>query len=199
MNTIYAIRAVGDEAIIYIGYTTDFYKRKITHRSACKCESNVGYNSPIYKYIRENGGIDKYEFIVLEESNDDIRFKENEYTEKYGLDNLLNALGGNTGLSAKEYRKNYYKERRDKYNVYQAEWREKNNEKYKSYSGKYKVYQAEWREKNKDKLTEQRQANKEETNKKHKEKFNCEICGGSYTYANKGTHLKTKKHISSLA
>jgi hypothetical protein len=30
------------------------------------------------------------------------------------------------------------------------------------------------------------------------EKICCEICGGSYTYFNKSTHKKTKKHIMEI-
>ncbi len=48
---------------------------------------------------------------------------------------------------------------------------------------------------------------KDDINKKYKkfkethdinEKICCEICGGSYTYFNKTTHKKTKKHIMEI-
>lgn len=31
---------------------------------------------------------------------------------------------------------------------------------------------------------------------KIKEKSVCEICGGSYTYFNKSSHMKTKRHLN---
>ena len=52
----------------------------------------------------------------------------------------------------------------------------------------FKDYNKEYREKNKDKLKEQSYT-----------KFNCEICGGRFTYATKSRHEKTKKHQLSLA
>ena len=164
MHTIYGIRAVGDEAIIYIGYTINFNRRKITHKSDCLNPNR--HHLPIYKYIRENGGFDKYEFIILEQSKDNIKFKECEYTDKYGLNNLLNARGGLTGLSVKESKKKRY-EKNKEYN------REKSKKYYKSH--------------------------KVELNEKQSVKFNCDICGGKFTHTNRATHLKTKKHISSLA
>tara|TARA_R110002049_G_scaffold296138_1_gene484050 strand:+ start:73 stop:573 length:501 start_codon:yes stop_codon:yes gene_type:complete len=166
MNIIYGIRAVGDEAIIYIGFTTDFNRRKRVHKHNCLNLKSNRHHLPIYKYIREKGGIDKYEFVVLEESKDDIKFKECEYTDKYGLDNLLNARCGLTGLSKKEYKKAYHEKHK-----------EYNQEKRKKY---YK-------------------SNKVELNEKQSVKFNCDICGGKFTRANKSAHLKTNKHLSSLA
>lgn len=80
-----------------------------------------------------------------------------------------------------------------------------------------KKYQKEYREKNRDKLIELRKQkysensevilakikeyykfHKDEIQKKHSTKSTC-ICGGSYTYANKTNHMKTKKHLDYLA
>ena len=126
MNTIYGIRAVGNEAIIYIGYSTDFNQRKRQHKRSCLNPKSKCHHLPIYKHIRENGGYDKFEFVVLEKSTDDIKFKEGEYTDKYGLNNLLNARGGLTGLSVKESKKKRY-EKNKEYN------REKSKKYYKSH------------------------------------------------------------------
>lgn len=41
---------------IYVGYTTQFTKRKSQHKRECTIEGNKKYNEPLYKYIRENGG-----------------------------------------------------------------------------------------------------------------------------------------------
>ena len=134
MNTIYGIRAVGDEAVIYIGYTTNFNQRKLEHKSVCLNPNKKCYHYPIYNHIREKGGFDKYEFVVLEQSNDDIRFKEGEYTDKYGLNNLLNARGGATGLSREESQKLY----REKHKERIKEYREKNKEQLKE-KGREKI------------------------------------------------------------
>ena len=134
MNTIYAIREVGNEAVIYIGYTIEFNKRKINHKSNCRNPKSKAHHLPIYKHIRENGGFKKFEFVVLEQSNDDIKFKENEYTTKYGLDNLLNVYGGDTGLSKEEYNKNYSEthklETNERHIKYRLANKDKRNEKF---------------------------------------------------------------------
>ena len=78
-------------------------------------------------------------------------------------------------------------------------------------------YHKEYREKNRDKLIELRKhkysenseviiskikeyykLHKEEIQKKYSAKTTC-VCGGSYTYANKTNHLKTKKHLDYIA
>jgi hypothetical protein len=74
-------------------------------------------------------------------------------------------------------------------------------------------YHKEYREKNKEKIIESKkqkyynnreviiaknkiykELHKDEIQKKYSAKTTC-ICGGSYTYANKTKHLKTKKHL----
>jgi len=43
-----------------------------------------------------------------------------------------------------------------------------------------------------------KELHKEEIQKKYSAKTTC-ICGGSYTYANKTKHMKTKKHLDYIA
>jgi hypothetical protein len=57
---IYKISLNGDP--IYVGSTTNFIKRKNTH----KCKS-VNDPAQLYKVIREHGGFDKFEMIPIEE------------------------------------------------------------------------------------------------------------------------------------
>ena len=45
-----------------------------------------------------------------------------------------------------------------------------------------------------EKKLEYKELHKDEIQKKYSAKTTC-ICGGSYTYANKTKHLKTKKHL----
>ena len=173
MNTIYGIRAVCDEVVIYIGYSTNFNQRKLNHKSNCLNPKSKKHHFPIYKHIRENGGFDKYEFVVLDKSNDNIRFKEREYTDKYGLNNLLNVYGGDTGLSKSEYNKNYNKKHKMEINEKQRATYQKNKERENERSTAYRL------------------ANKEQIN----EKFNC-CCGGRYTKGHRANHFGTDKHIS---
>lgn len=50
----------------YVGQTSDFDKRKSTHKSNCNNDKSAAYNYVVYKYIRDNGGWDAFEIEVLE-------------------------------------------------------------------------------------------------------------------------------------
>jgi hypothetical protein len=51
---------------LYVGSTTDFRKRKGHHKSKCNNIIGKGYNSKIYKTIRNNGGWDNWTMIEIE-------------------------------------------------------------------------------------------------------------------------------------
>ena len=51
----------------------------------------------------------------------------------------------------------------------------------------------EYKENNKEKIKEEMKKYRENNKEKLKEKYVCE-CGGKYTYCNKPTHFKSKKH-----
>jgi len=61
---------------IYIGSTSDFKYRIWKHKYCCNTPTYYKYTSPLYKFINENGGWDKFEFIVLYEFHEDISKKE---------------------------------------------------------------------------------------------------------------------------
>jgi hypothetical protein len=52
---------------VYVGHTTDRYKRKYTHRFHCMTESSRKYNYFVYQFIRDHGGFDNWDIIMLEE------------------------------------------------------------------------------------------------------------------------------------
>ena len=51
----------------YIGSTTNKTKRKYQHKSNCNNENGKRYNLYVYQFIREHGGFDNFDLIVLEE------------------------------------------------------------------------------------------------------------------------------------
>ena len=61
---------------IYIGHTTNFIKRKSTHKATCNHSTNRDYNFKVYQFIRENGGWDNWNMIMI---------------EKYPCNNILEA------------------------------------------------------------------------------------------------------------
>ena len=50
----------------YVGHTTDFTKRKASHKSRCENENDKKHNLKIYKIIRENGGWNNWSMIEIE-------------------------------------------------------------------------------------------------------------------------------------
>ena len=61
-SVIYKIQAIHDDNLLYIGSTTDFTRRKSEHKKLC--ETN---KSKVYEMIRENGGWDCFNMIVIKE------------------------------------------------------------------------------------------------------------------------------------
>jgi len=170
---------------IYIGSTKNLRSREISHKSNCNNETK--YNMKIYKYIRKNGGMDNFEFIILEECEvEKLKRLEQSYMDVY-----------------KPSLNNYYA-----YGVDIERNRETQKEKYERDIDTYKINNAEYYQKNKNHLIQKardyREINKEDIRKREKirndkrrdhlnEKFNCE-CGGKYTRTTTARHKKSKMH-----
>jgi hypothetical protein len=69
-SVVYMIRCKNSNVKeIYIGSTHQFKLRISLHKHFCYNESSKKYNFKVYKFIRDNGGFNNFEFIVLEELN----------------------------------------------------------------------------------------------------------------------------------
>jgi flagellar biosynthesis/type III secretory pathway protein FliH len=156
----------------YIGSSVDFKTRKRKHKSDCNNTNSAKYNYKVYKFIRENGGWDNWEFETLLEvevvDKEELRLK---YERPYQLD-LLPEL--NSQLEGRTI----------------EEWREDNKEELAKYQ---KEYQKEYREDHKEEIKQYFEKNKEQILQKAKEKIICE-CGSVYRRSNKSKHQKTKIH-----
>ena len=205
-NTIFGIiylikhKTCDDTKKVYIGSTIDLKNRIKSHRHNCNNEKNEKYNYKLYQYIRENGGFNEYEFIILEcyvfNHNHELLYKEDDYIKMY--DNNLNSK--RAYLTDEEYKK-------------------KNNEKVKKYREEHieerKEYNKKWYENNKEEINEKnkkyRENNKEKISQKNKEKYNnnkdiineqrkkekitCE-CGSIVRKNDITRHRKSLKHIA---
>lgn len=56
----------GDDPKVYFGSTFNFDVRKKYHKRNCENPKELSYNSPIYKYIRCNGGWAKWNIEIIE-------------------------------------------------------------------------------------------------------------------------------------
>ena len=70
---------------IYVGSTTEFTKRKNSHKSRCHKENNKCFNFNVYRSIRDNGGWDNWSMILIENypcnNNNELKSRERYYIE----------------------------------------------------------------------------------------------------------------------
>ena len=155
----------------YVGHTTDFKRRKSEHKKHCYMVSDKHYNIKIYKFIRENGGWENWEMILLKiehcENGMVARSRERYYKEQehstlnHNMPSRTNAeyMKDNEEW-LKEYRHNYYYKNIETIKPKLKEYRENHKEEKKTLDKKYKENNQElikkqkqqWYEKNKEKI-----------------------------------------------
>ena len=161
---------------IYIGSTINMYNRLRTHKSKC---NNNSYNTYLYKFIRDNGGWNNWNYFILENYNCE-NYNQLIKRERYWIEKLNSKLNSVKYPYLTEYEKNNYS------NI--------NKEKMKEYQ---KEYRKEYYEKNKQKIKEYNKKNKERFNQNYKQnnyKIICE-CGIKITKYYLSRHKKTKTHL----
>ena len=173
---------------LYVGHTTNFIKRKQTHKSVCNNENDKSYNYFVYQTIRDTGGWSNWEMVEVEKytcSDVNEALKQ----ERYWIETLNATLNKIIPLrtdaeyrldhkeETKEYQKEYRDEHKEETKEYQKEYRDEHKEERKEYDKEYQL-------KNKDHIKEQRN-----------KKIVCE-CGSCYTHTNKERHFKSLKHTN---
>jgi hypothetical protein len=181
----------------YVGKTTNFKRRIWNHKSDCYNQSRKCYNLNLYKFIRENGGINNWNFIEIEKGEYDN--KDSAFRERYWFENLNATLNSVIpSRTKKENNKEYSKNNKEILKEYQNEYRKNNKEILKEYQNEYrknnKEYQIEYYENNKEYFKEYYENNKDIINKK----IICK-CGCKINKNNLLRHLKTQKHIKFIA
>tara|TARA_B100000768_G_scaffold35622_1_gene34234 strand:+ start:1558 stop:2094 length:537 start_codon:yes stop_codon:yes gene_type:complete len=161
---------------IYIGSTKSFRSRKYQHKTCC---NNEKINLKIYQKIRENGGWDNWNMIIIDESDNltftQARIKEEELRLKFN-GNLNSNKAYITEEDNKEQKREYALKNKEKKREYDLKYRENNKEKKGEYDKEYyeknKEKIKEYNEKNKEKIKEYyRQYNKQYYQKKKAEKL----------------------------
>jgi len=163
---------------IYVGSTTYFRRRYMQHRLACIDEKSKSYNFPLYRFMRENGGVDNWEMEIIEKFSCKTK-KELLWKEREWYDKLKPKLNINKPVETKEE----FNERR------RLQW-----ERYK----KDKRYYEKNREKILERSKQRYQKNKDKILEKHKEKIECQ-CGSIFSRRDKARHEKSKKHQDYLS
>ena len=159
---------------IYIGHTTDFTKRKSSHKSTCNNPNAKLFSCKLYKFIRDNGGWDNWDMVLLDvhklDTSLDACKKEREYVES--LHAQLNTCL--PSRSHQEWKNNFYIE----------------NKEFVDHRNKTYYYN------NKETIIKQQKMYKENNKDKLNEKIICPICNHTFRYGLKYRHVKTQKHLS---
>jgi len=176
--------------LCYVGSTANWKERQRTHKNNCKNESNILYNSKIYKNIRDNGGWSNFKMIEIGKKEQLTKRQAEQIEEEYRimLKANMNAIRCYTTEEQKqeyrkEYDKNYRNLNKDKILEYQQNYNQENKDKKLEYNQNYY-------EENTDKILKQKQKYREDNNAK----VNCE-CGCEVSKLNLSTHKKRPKHI----
>ena len=177
---IYTIRYKGDDSLIYVGSTClPLHKRWYKHKIACFNENIRGYDSPIYKKIRETNNLDDWYIELYEdyptERKELLLRREGEITREIGTLNIR------------------IEDRTRK------EWQDDNKDRIKDYYIKNKESIVQRYNDNKDLFLEKHKKyyddNKTDLNEKRKIKITCS-CGCELRKSDLRRHEKSQKHIS---
>ena len=128
-NVIYKIQHKTIDNLIYIGSTTNFAKRKWTHKSVCCNEKSNHYNEKKYVMIRQNGGWDMFNMVLVKKypCNDHLE----SFAEEEKIRRELNAsMNDRCCFRTQEEKKEYNRKRSKKYaESHREELKEKKNQK----------------------------------------------------------------------
>ena len=152
-STIYKL-CCNDSAVsdVYVGSTTNFSKRKHSHKYSCNTTSSKKHNLYVYQFIRANGGWDAWDMVQIEAYNATTK-RDLEARERHWLEKLGATLNKKVPTrTKKEYRddkkeaiketnKKWRDENEDKIKEYQKKWNAKNKEKNREYQKKHKAKQ----------------------------------------------------------
>ena len=140
---------------IYVGSTTNFIKRKYNHKNACVNEKNKYYTCYKYQFIRDNGGFNNWDMILIKEYSTDTK-RNLEMEERRVIEELKPTLNKTFPYISLEEKKEYQQQ-------YGIQYREENKEKI---AEKRKQYYKQYYEDNKEKILKEQQ-----------EKVVCDKCG----------------------
>jgi len=102
---------------VYIGSTTNFNRRKAEHKYDCNNEKSKKYNNKVYQTIREMGGWDNFEMVLVVkcpcDDKKELHAKEFEYKQLFHAN-----LNTQDAIKDPNYDKKYHEKNREKRNQY---------------------------------------------------------------------------------
>tara|TARA_R110000822_G_scaffold239820_1_gene369501 strand:- start:5 stop:685 length:681 start_codon:yes stop_codon:yes gene_type:complete len=205
----------------YIGSTIDFHKRQLKHKSCCNNVKGNDYNLKVYKYIRDNGGFDEWNFEILElgeYENKYLLYERERFFIEQNKPSLNHKIPNRT-------QKEYKKDNKEKINEKTKEYYQRNKEilckkQKENYDNNKEIIckkAKEYYQKNKERINERAkehyqeyyqnskehkkeyyEKNKEKINERRKEKIKCEVCNCMIMRNSKSGHIQSQKHIRNL-
>ena len=215
---IYKIQHQSKDELLYVGSTTHFGNRKTQHKSKCHNPNDKQYKQRLYQTIRDNGGWDEFNMVIVKEFPCDNK-RQAEAEEDKCIREMKSSLNMRKAYITKEEKQEYFKKynnlfyqqnreqileqrkENNKYNIdrrreYNKEYEERNKEILK---GKRKIYREKNKDKNKEYNKEYSENNKikikEQRRERDKENIKCD-CGCILRKCGLAKHLKTLKHLT---
>lgn len=116
----------------YVGSSIDFNNRKLRHKYNCNDENNGKYNLYVYQFIRNNGGWNNWEIIVIERYNA-VDKLDSLNRERFLIEELKANLNKNIPLKTdKEYKKKYREQNKERIKEYNKNYKKLYKEKLKN-------------------------------------------------------------------
>ena len=137
---IYKIQHQTKDELLYVGSTTHFGNRKVRHKNNCNNANGKSYNLKLYSTIRDNGGWDAFNMVIVKEFPCENK-RQAEAEEDRIMREMKACLNSHrayiTKEEKKEQMKEYREQNRDKVNEQKKEYyirninkiKEKNKEK----------------------------------------------------------------------
>ena len=186
-NIIYKIQHKTIDELIYIGSTTNFAKRKCRHKTSCNNEKDKEYNQKKYMMIRENGGWDMFDMVLVKKypCNDYLEARQEEERIRREMNANMN---GQRCFRTQEEHNEYHK-------IHSKKYRETHKEYFKN---KNKEYSETHKEENSERYKKYYENNIEKINEINRKKVECE-CGCIITNKSLLRHKKSPKHLELIS
>jgi hypothetical protein len=211
MRTGYVYKLVSNDIEVtecYVGTTENMRVRKNQHKSSCNKVDGKHYNLHVYQFIREHGGFENWQMILVEtvefETRPQLRARERHWMEQLGA--TLNKLVPNrtsreyrqeNADHIKQYNKQYRQENADHIKQYNKQYRQENADHIKQKNKQYYQENAEYfKQYNKQYHKQYYQDNATQIKQYNSKKINCSYCDCTFTQGNKARHIKSKTHIA---
>ncbi len=179
---IYKIQHQSKDELLYVGSTTHFGNRKRQHKQNCYNVNGKPYNYKLYKTIRDNGGWDMFNMVIVKEYPCENK-RQAEAEEDKCIREMKSSLNTHRAFTTPEERREHNKEYRvknknkikEKHKEYREQnkdkLKERNKEHYEQNKDKMNELKKEYYLNNKDKISKQRKEYREQNKDKIKEHY----------------------------